>query len=181
MGFSFVNNIGHALGKIFPASWGRGLKSSALAVGRAARTAATGVVGFVRVAWPGILAVLALLLVWFGWRRLRARRAPPVSRGPPGAGPRHRAAMAFERMTGALAKIGIVWRPAQTALEFGSAVDSRTGSDMGARAARLFNSTRFGGEPSEEEVDRLETVVAEIEAAVLPARTKRRLHRMKST
>jgi hypothetical protein len=181
VGFNLVRNVGQALGKIFPASWGRGLKSAALALGRAARAATTGVAGFVRTAWPGILAALVLLLLWFGLRRVRAARAPPESREPPGGGPRHRAVVAFERMTRALAKAGIVWRPAQTALEFASTVDARTGSDMGVRAARLFNSTRFGSEPSDEDVDRLETVVAEIESAVMPAKEKRRPQRMKPT
>lgn len=165
-GFSLLQNIGSALGKVFPASWGRGLKAAGLATGRAFKTAARGVTGFVHVAWPEILALIVLLLAVFGFRRLRRARSPGPGRAPPEPGARHRAAVAFERMTRALAKAGIVWRPAQTAVEFGAQADSSLGMDLGSRAAALFNRSRFSACPVESDLEQLEDVVGRIESAV---------------
>jgi len=165
-GFSLMQNIGNALGKVFPASWGRGLKSAGLATGRALKAAARGVAGFVHVAWPAILALIVLLLAGFGLRRLRSSRSPARGRAPPQPGERHRAAIAFERMTRALAKRGIVWRPAQTAMEFGAEADDSMGMDLGSRAAALFNRSRFSACPVESDLEQLEDVVGRIESTL---------------
>jgi hypothetical protein len=68
-------------------------------------------------------------------------------------------------MTRALARAGIVWRPAQTASEFGAAVDSFLGTDLGARAAELFNGLRYSAEPAQSDLEQLRQVVGRIEDA----------------
>jgi len=165
-GFNLLQNLGNALGKVFPSSWGRGLKAAGLAAGRALKAAASGVVGFVRVAWPAILGLLALLLVGFWLARLRRARSPAPLTGPQESGPRHAAAVIFERMTRALARAGIVLGPAQTALEFGAVVDASLGTDLGERAARLFNGLRYSAEPADADLEQLQEVVGRIEDAV---------------
>jgi protein-glutamine gamma-glutamyltransferase len=165
-GFSLITGIGRALGKVFPASWGRALKSAGRSVGRAFKSAATATVGFSKRAWPWILGLIVLLLLtyaFFRWRK--SRRGDGVQ--PAGRdGPRQRAAVSFERMARALATIGISWRPAQTALELGRAADEEMGFELGVRAARLFNSARFAAEPASTDLDDLDAVVTVIASEV---------------
>jgi len=165
-GLTILQGIGKALKKVFPASWGRVLKSAASALGRGVKSAAGAVIDFAASAWPWILALLALALIAFALSRRRTRRARSPGPVESDDGPRQRAARAFERMSAALASAGIVRAPAQTALEFAGVADSALGFDLGGRAARLFNALRFGSEPREGDLAELDKVVDGIEAEV---------------
>jgi protein-glutamine gamma-glutamyltransferase len=166
-GFSLITGIGRALGKVFPASWGRALKSAGKSVGRAFKSATTATIDFSKKAWPWILALIGLLTlsyVFWRWRRERnGKEVPPADRD----GPRYRASLTFERMVRALARAGIARRPAQTALELGRAADDSLGFDLGVRAATLFNRARFAAEPVPSDLDDLDEVVGRIESQVL--------------
>ena len=166
-GFSLVKAIGSGLGKIFPASWGRGLKSAGKALGRAMKSAVTGTISFAESAWPWMLAGIALFMVAFAFERWRRRRArSPDPREGDEDGPRYRASVAFERLVASLAGVGVVRSPAQTALEFGRQADASMGFTLGARAAGLFNRARFAPDPAAWELDELEKVVGRIETEV---------------
>lgn len=163
-GFTLVQGIGRALGKLLPDSWGRGLKSAALSIGRALKAAGRSTAALLAVAWPYLIALAALLVGLFLWSR-RRRRAPPGLPRPEGLlGPRERAARAFERMVCVLGRAGIAWRPAQTAVELGRQADASLGFDLGTRAAALFNKARFGKDPSPEDLDELDHVVTTIDS-----------------
>jgi transglutaminase-like putative cysteine protease len=166
-GFTLIKGIGRTLGKIFPASWGRGLKSAGLAVGRGIKAAGRGISAFTSRAWPEILGLVLVMLAGYAlWRFTRRRARSPGAEGGPDGGPRERAARAFERMVRALALVRVPRSPAQTALELGRAADASLSFDLGGRAARLFNRARFAAEPAPRDLDELEEVVSEIEAEV---------------
>ncbi len=163
-GFSFVRTIGKALGKVFPPGWGRALKAAGKAIADAAKTVVSHVGSFAAGAWPWIIAAAVLLAAAFiAWRYGR-RRSRVRGRGLPEAvGPRQRAALAFERMVAALAGSGIARAPAQTAIEFARLADASIASDLGGKAARLFNLARFGPEPTRAQLDELDSLVDSIE------------------
>jgi transglutaminase-like putative cysteine protease len=166
-GFTLLKSIGNALGKVFPASWGRGLKSAGLAAGRAIKAAGRGISAFTRAAWPALLGLVVALLLAYGlWRWLRGRARSPGVDSRPAHGPRERAAAAFERMVRALASVGVLRAPAQTALELGSEADAALGFDLAGRAAGLFNRARFAAEPAASDLDELDEAVTEIESEV---------------
>jgi len=166
-GFTLLKSIGHTLGKVFPASWGRGLKSAGFAAGRGLRAAGRGISAFSRKAWPAILVLVVLLVLAYAVRRRSRRRArSPGGEAEPARGPRDRAVRAFERMVRSLASAGVARTPAQTALEFGHAADRALGFDLGGRAAALFNRARFAGEPVPRDLEELDQVVIEIESEV---------------
>jgi transglutaminase-like putative cysteine protease len=165
-GLTLFRNIGNSLGKVFPASWGRGIKAAGHAVGRAFAASGRAVRSLAGVAWPEILGLLiAAMVAWLLFNYLRRRqRSPSPLDGV--EGPRQRAARAFERMTAALASSGSTFRPAQTALEFAEEADRRFGFDLVSRAALLFNRSRFGADPDSAELDQLDAVVGRIESEV---------------
>jgi hypothetical protein len=138
-----------------------------LSVGRGLKAAVTDTVSFARQAWPWILAFVFLLAAAFVlWRFWRSRARSPGGGGLEPYGPRHRAAAAFKRMTDTLARVGLARQPSQTALEFGRQADALLGSDLGGRAARLFNRARFALEVAPDELDELDAIVGRIEVEV---------------
>lgn len=168
-GFSLMKGIGRAVGKVFPPSWGRALKSAGTTLGRALRSAAAGTISFVRQSWYWLLAVVVAAVVLAAlWLYVRRR-----SKGPPDGPvreesdwPKRRAILAYERMVRALSRAGITCGPATTALECGLQADRALGSDLGGRAAGLFNRARFALSPQPRDLDELEDIVDQIETEV---------------
>lgn len=167
-GLALIRNIGHGISRMLPGSWIGAMKSAGRALGDAARSVTT-TIGAVARDYRGWLLVLGVLLLASGLlltARLRKRAGPPGGGAPREDGPRQRAARAFERMSGALAKLGLIRRPAQTALEFGNEADRILGADLASRAATLFNMSRFGRGGASDDLDMLERAVDDIETAV---------------
>lgn len=162
-GLSLLRNIGRAIEKVFPASWGRALKSVGQATGRALGAVVSEASSFARRAWPWLAGALLLAAgVPLLWRLARRRARSPSRAGPSEPGPAERAARAFETMARALATLGITRPPAATAVEFGRKADAALSSGAAGRAAVLFNAARFAPSVDPATMDELDRAVGAV-------------------
>lgn len=165
-GFTLLRGMGRALSHLFPASWGRGIASSARVLGRGLGAAAGGVAWFARRFWWLLAATVLIALATLLLVRRRRRRRKPARRGSGLPGPRDVAYELFERMALRLAKAGLPRGASQTPLEYGDDVDRRLGTRSAGHAARLFTRVRFAREPALEDLEALEISVVELENAL---------------